>query len=114
MSKPTDHTLNHDEFRAKMAQEKAERTVVARDLFRLAMLMLVACGVAIYYDALFVAAGLFCLFLIVHQAAFETRLQLAMIESNGWLAQLLSQHSRELKQLRGELRQEHERSMTTR
>ena len=114
MSRPMEHALNHDEFRAKMALEKVQRMTLARDLFLLAMLMLVACGVALYYDAMFIAAGLFCVFLIVHQVAFETRLQIAMIDTNGWLALLLNQHSRELQQLRIELKQEQERSIQTR
>jgi hypothetical protein len=79
---------------------------VARDLFLLSILFLVASGAAYYYSFEIVSAALFVLFLIVQMVASETRLEVAMLDANRLLAQLVHQQSRDIAQLRRDLQQQ--------
>lgn len=106
MDKQQDRPMTLEEYGRQVGQDKARRATVARDLFLLSILFLVASGAAYYYSFPLVAAALFVLFLIVQMVASETRLEVAMIEANRSLALLVHQQSRDIALLRGELRQE--------
>lgn len=106
MQLPAEKPLNLDEYRRLVALEKARCATLARDLFMLSMLFLVASGGAVYYEMPVVAAGLFVVFLIVQQVASETRLEMAMIDANRLLAQMVHQLSGEVAQLRVDFQQE--------
>ncbi len=98
--------LSFEEYSRKTALEKSKRATLVKDIFLVAVLFLAASGAALYYDAPLVAVILFFLALIVQQVASETRLEIAMIDTNGWLALLVNQQARELERLRDELKQE--------
>lgn len=98
--------LSFEEYSRKTALEKSKRATLAKDIFLVAVLFLAGSGAALYYDAPLVAVILFFLALIVQQVASETRLEIAMIDTNGWLALLVNQQARELERLRDELKQE--------
>ena len=106
MDKTQDRTMTLEEYARQVGQDKAKRAAVARDLFLLSILFLVASGAAYYYSFEIVSAGLFVLFLIVQMVASETRLEVAMLDANRSLAQLVHQQSRDIAQLRRELQQE--------
>lgn len=106
MNRQADLALNFDEYSRKTALEKAKRATLAKDIFLVAVLFLVASGAAYYYEATIVAGGLFFVFLIIQQVASETRLEIAMIDANGWLALLVNQQARDLDRLRSELKQQ--------
>jgi|GEM_PF-1689967 len=106
MEKTHDRLMNLEEYARQVGQDKAKRVAVARDLFLLSILFLVASGAAYYYSFPLVAAALFVLFLIVQMVASETRLEVAMLDANRSLAQLVHQQSRDIAQLRRELQQE--------
>ena len=103
MDKTQDRSMTLEEYARQVAQDKAKRVAVARDLFLLSILFLVASGAAYYYGYDIVSAGLFVLFLIVQMVASETRLEVAMLDPNRSLAQLVHQQSRDITQLRREL-----------
>ena len=98
-----DRSMNLEEYARQVGQDKARRASVARDLFLLSILFLVASGAAYYYSFEIVSAGLFVLFLIVQMVASETRLEVAMLDANRSLAQLVHQQSRDIAQLRRDL-----------
>lgn len=106
MEKTHDRPMNLEEYARQVGQEKAKRASVASDLFLLSILFLVASGAAYYYSFEIVSAGLFVLFLIVQMVASETRLEVAMLDANRSLAQLVHQQSRDIAQLRRDLQQE--------
>lgn len=106
MAKNVDRSLTLEEYGRQVAQEKATRATLARDLFLLAILFLAGSGATFYYDWPVVAAGLFVVFMIVQSVASETRLEIAMLDANRLLAQLVHQQSGEIAQLRLELKQE--------
>ena len=106
MDNTQDRSMNLEEYARQVGQDKARRASVARDLFLLSILFLVASGAAYYYSFEIVSAGLFVLFLIVQMVASETRLEVAMLDANRSLAQLVHQQSRDIAQLRRDLHQE--------
>lgn len=106
MEKTHDRSMNLEEYARQVGQDKAKRVAVARDLFLLSILFLVASGAAYYYGFEIVSGALFVLFLIVQMVASETRLEVAMLDANRSLAQLVHQQSRDIAQLRRELQQE--------
>ncbi len=106
MDKTHDRSMNLEDYARQVGQDKAKRATVARDLFLLSILFLVASGAAYYYSFLWVAAALFVLFLILQMVASETRLEVAMLDANRSLAQLVHQQSRDIAQLRRDLHQE--------
>ncbi len=106
MDKTHDRPMTLEEYARQVGQDKAKRASVARDLFLLSILFLVASGAAYYYSFAIVSAGLFVLFLMMQMVASETRLEVAMLDSNRSLAQLVHQQSRDIAQLRRELQQE--------
>lgn len=106
MDKTAKQSPAMEEYGHQIAVEKAKRATLARDLFALSMLFLVASGVAYYYDWPIVAVALFMVFLVVQQAAMETRLEIAMLDSNRWLATLVERQGCEVRQLLDELQQE--------
>lgn len=95
-----------DEYGRQIAAEKAKRATLARDLFLVSMLFLAASGAAFYYGWPIAAGSLFVVFLIVQQVASEARLEIAMLDANRWLATLVQQQGREIRQLRDDLKQE--------
>lgn len=105
-NEPGEQKFGFDEYSKRLVLEKAKRAPVARDLFLLAMLFLVASGASLFWDRPWVAAGLFSLFVIVNQVASETRLEIAMLDANTGLALLVRQQARDLEALRGERRGE--------
>jgi hypothetical protein len=106
MDKTNDRTMTLEEYARQVGQDKAKRASVARDLFLLSILFLVASGAAYYYGFNIVSAALFVLFLMVQMVASETRLEVAMLDANRSLAQLVHQQSRDIAQLRHDLHQE--------
>jgi len=106
LNKPVDLALGFDEYSRNMASEKANRSTLAKDVFRVAVLFLVASGAALYSLLPYVALVFVLVFLIVPQVASETRPEIAMIDANGWLALLVHPQARELDWLRGELKQQ--------
>ena len=104
INKPAEPVFNFDEYSRKMTIEKTKRATLAKDVFLVAILFLVSSGAAFYYDAPLVAVCLFFVFLIVQQVASETRLEIAMIDANGWLALLVNQQAHDLAVLRNELK----------
>lgn len=105
MTKAAERIVDMEEYLRQVALEKNKRATLARDLFLLSILFLVASGAAYYYSLPFVAAALFIVFMIVQLVASETRLEIAMIDANRLLATMLHQQSREIGQLRLELTQ---------
>ncbi len=95
-----------DEYVRQVALQKSARATLARDLFLLSILFLVASGAAYYFAWPVLAAALFIAFMIVHSVASETRLEIAMLDANRLLAQMLHHQAREIEQLRLELKQE--------
>ncbi len=106
MDKSNDRPMNLEEYARQVGQDKAKRVSVARDLFLLSILFLVASGAAYYYSVPWGAAALFVLFLIIQMVASETRLEVAMLDANRSLAQLVHQQSLDIAQLRRDLQQE--------
>ncbi len=106
MSKTAERSVDMDEYVRQVALEKGKRATLARDLFLLSMLFLVASGAAYFYSLPVVAAVLFIVFLIVHSVASETRLEIAMLDANRLLAQMLHHQAHEIHRLRVELHQE--------
>jgi len=106
MDKTHDRSMNLEEYARQVGQDKAKRVAVARDLFLLSILFLVASGATYYYGFEIVSAGLFVLFLIVQMVASETRLEVAMLDANRSLAQLVHQQSRDIAQLRRDMQKE--------
>ena len=106
MTKTAERSVDMDEYLRQVVLEKSKRATLARDLFLLSILFLVASGAAYFYSFPVVAAVLFILFLIVHSVASETRLEIAMLDANRLLAHMLHQQSREILQLRVQLQQE--------
>ena len=106
MDKTQEWTMTLEEYARQVGQDKAKRATVARDLFLLSILFLVASGAAYYYGLPLVAGGLFVLFLILQMVASETRLEVAMLDANRSLAQLVHQQSRDIAQLRRDLHSE--------
>ncbi|HQX59510.1 MAG: hypothetical protein KBF63_15625 [Rhodoferax sp.] len=109
MDKTVERVMTLEEYGRQVAHDKARRASVARDLFLLAILFLVAGGAAYYYSFPVVAVGLFVVFLVVQTVASETRLEIAMLDANRALALLVNQQSRDIAQLRKELQQEQHR-----
>lgn len=112
MAKMAERGVDFDEYLRQVALEKGKRATLARDLFLLSILFLVASGAAYFYNMSVASAMLFVVFLIVQSVASETRLEIAMMDANRLLAYMLHQQSREIQQLRVEL--QHEQSMRTR
>jgi hypothetical protein len=106
MDKTVERVMTIEEYGRQVAQEKARRASVARDLFLLSILFMVASGAAYYFSFPIVAVCLFVVFLVVQTVASETRLEIAMLDANRALALLVHQQSRDIAQLREELRQE--------
>ena len=106
MDKTVERVMTLEEYGRQVAHDKARRASVARDLFLLAILFLVAGGAAYYYSFPVVAVGLF---VVVQTVASETRLEIAMLDANRALALLVNQQSRDIAQLRKELQQEQHR-----
>ena len=106
MNETSRRSSGPDEYGRQIAAEKAGRVTLARDLFALSMLFLVASGATYYYEYPIAAAALFMVFLMVQLVASETRLEIAMLDANRWLAALVEKQGREIRQLRDELRQE--------
>ena len=97
MDKTVERVMTLEEYGRQVAHDKARRASVARDLFLLAILFLVAGGAAYYYS------------FPVQTVASETRLEIAMLDANRALALLVNQQSRDIAQLRKELQQEQHR-----
>ncbi|MEO8546089.1 MAG: hypothetical protein ABJA49_15115 [Betaproteobacteria bacterium] len=106
MDKTPERAMTLEDYGRQVGHDKARRASVARDLFLLSMLFLVASGAAYYYSLPVVAVGLFVLFLVVQTVASETRLEVAMLDANRALALLVHQQSRDIAQLRQDLQQE--------
>ena len=108
MNKLADLTLDLDEYNERTAAEITKRTTLKRDLFLVAIFFLVASVVALFFDAPIVAGALFLVSILFKEGAFETRLEISMIEANWWLALLINKHTRDLEvlRLREELKQE--------
>lgn len=106
MTKTAERSVDLDEYLRQVAVEKSKRATLARDLFLVSILFLVASGASYFYSYPVVAAAFFILFLIVHSVASETRLEIAMLDANRLLAYMVHSHSREVQQLRAELLQE--------
>lgn len=106
MEKTVERAMTLEEYGRQVAHDKARRASVARDLFLLSILFMVASGAAYYYSYSVVAVGMFVVFLVVQTVASETRLEIAMLDANRTLALLVHQQSRDIAQLRQELRQE--------
>ena len=96
-----------DEYLRQVALEKGKRATLARDLFLVSILFLVASGAAYFYSLPVVAVVLFIVFLIVHSVASETRLEIAMLDANRLLASMLHNQTREIQELRVELLRDH-------
>ncbi len=106
MDKTVERVMTLEEYGRQVDHDKARQASVARDLFLLAILFLVASGAAYYYSFPVVAVGLFVVLLVVQTVASETRLEIAMLDANRALALLVNQQSRDIAQLRKELQQE--------
>lgn len=106
MAKTAERSVDLDEYLRQVALEKGKRATLARDLFLLSILFMVASGAAYFYSFPVVAALFFIVFLIVHSVASETRLEIAMMDANRLLAYMLHQQSRELQELRVQVQQE--------
>jgi hypothetical protein len=110
--KTPERPMTLEDYGRQVTHDKARRSGVARDLFLLSVLFLVASGAAYYYSLPVVAAGLFVLFMVMQTVASETRLEVAMLEANRSLALLVHQQSRDIAQLRQDLQEQTQFSRT--
>lgn len=106
MVKNVETRLGMEEYGRQTALHRQQRTTLARDLFMVSILFLVASGAGLYHDYPLVAAALFVVFLVVQQVASETRLEIAMVDANRLLVVMVDQQAREIEQLRDALKRD--------
>jgi hypothetical protein len=93
-------TLTLQEFDETITRETAAFMNLRKDLFLVALGLLVAGGAALYFDVRILASLLLVLALFFHHHAIAAGLEASMRQSNWWLALLIQRQSNDLLAIR--------------